>query len=125
MTRWPTVTSSPTVRPFRPVVACSMERSWMFVRAPTRIGPASPRTTVPYQTLECSPTTTSPSTTAPGATNAEAAMRGSDPSTGPITRRRWCGWELQVLGIPLAEVLGTKLFQEVAEVLRLLLGRLL
>src|SRR5262245_56101352 len=100
----------------------------MFVRAPTRIGPASPRSTAPYQMLASSPSWTSPSTTAFGATNAVAGIRGVNPRTSPImetgrTRRAAPG--LLVLGIPLAEVFRAKLLEKMAEILRFLLGRLL
>src|SRR5687767_12978923 len=125
MTRWPTVTSSPTVSPALPVVVCSMQKSWMLVRAPTRIRPTSPRSTAPYHTLALSPSSTSPSTTAFGAMNADAGTRGERPRIGPITRPRVASPRLLVFGIPLAEVFGPQLFQEMAKILRLLLGRLL
>jgi hypothetical protein len=47
-----------------------MERSWMLVSAPMAIGAISPRTTVLYHRLACSPNETSPRTWAPGAMNA-------------------------------------------------------
>src|SRR3712207_4608557 len=48
----------------------------MLVRAPTRIGSVSPRSTAPCHTLESSPRCTAPITYAPGATPAEGATSG-------------------------------------------------
>jgi hypothetical protein len=64
---------------------------------------------VPYQTLASSPRKTSPRTTAFGATKADAGTRGAIERNGPITRMRRGGGWLEILGIPLAEVLGPEL----------------
>src|SRR5918998_946543 len=48
----------------------------MLVRAPTRMGSVSPRSTAPYQTLDSSPRCSAPITCAPGATHAEGATSG-------------------------------------------------
>ena len=58
-TRWPITTSSPISTSASP---CSTELSWMHVRLPMAILPASARITVPGQTLEDSPISTSPIT---------------------------------------------------------------
>src|SRR5581483_681716 len=61
-------------------VTCSVQLSWMFVRAPMRMECTSPRITVPYQTEQSSPSTTSPMTAAFSAMNTRLPRRGSFPS---------------------------------------------
>src|SRR5438093_8053327 len=123
--RWPAVTSLPIVSTERPPVVWRMQPSWMFVRAPTRIGPTSPRSTDPYHTDASSPKTTSPTTTAVGATNADAGTTGARPRSGAITAAMGTCLRLEILGIPLPEVLGVHFLEVAAQLLRLLLGRFL
>src|SRR5437773_910182 len=123
--RWPAVTSLPTVSPERPPVTWRMQPSWMFVRAPTRIGPTSPRRTDPYHTDDSSPKMTSPTTTAVGAMKADAGTTGARPRSGAITAAMGGSRRLEIFGIPLPEVLGVHLLEVAAQLLRLLLGGLL
>src|SRR5688500_17376734 len=127
MARCPAVTSSPISSAPRPRVRCRIQPSWMFVRAPMRIGPTSPRTTHPYQMLVSSPRTTSPTTTAVGATKADAGTTGERPGSAAIKAASGAGrrrGSLEILGIPLPEVLGVHLFEVAPQLLGLLLGAL-
>src|SRR5262245_31772206 len=98
-----------------------MQPSWRLVRAPTRIGPTSPRMTQPYQTLASSPKTTSPTTTAVGATKTDRGTSGVLPPNGAITGGPTSGARSEVLGIPFPEILGVHLLEVAAQFLRLLL----
>jgi hypothetical protein len=62
---WPMVTSSP-IQVGDQGIVCTMVPSWTEVRAPTTIGPLSPRSTAVGHTELCSPIVTSPITTASG-----------------------------------------------------------
>src|SRR5689334_227496 len=65
-----------------PPVTWTTERSWMFVRAPTRMKWTSPRSTEPNHTEASSAISTSPTTTASSTTNADAWTLGVLPPKG-------------------------------------------
>src|SRR5215831_8522197 len=100
-----------------------MQPSWMLVRAPIRIGPTSPRTTLPYHTDASSPKTTSPTTTAVGATNALAGTTGARPRMDAIKTAAGSRLLLKVLGIPFPKVLRIHVLEVAAQILGLFLGR--
>src|ERR671911_1420477 len=60
-----------------------MLRSCTLVSSPITISSSSPRSTLPYHTLERAPIRTIPTTTAAGATKASSATRGRWPSISP------------------------------------------
>src|SRR3954469_20064348 len=62
-----------------PVIACTIDPSWMFDRRPTRIQWTSPRSTAHIQTLLSSPISTSPMTCALSSMKAVGWARGDVP----------------------------------------------
>src|ERR1700681_965006 len=69
-------------------LTCTTELSCTLARAPMRIGPLSPRITVPNQIDASSPTSTSPISTAVGAMKADAATFGRLPRDSMIMRKK-------------------------------------
>src|SRR6267142_1032996 len=68
-----------------PVIACTIDPSWMFDRRPTRIQWTSPRSTAHIHTLLSSPISTSPMTCALSSMKAVGWARGEVPRYGRST----------------------------------------